>query len=103
MSKQQTTAKTVVEALNWVENNEHHEIRMYPQPTTSMDVVKGVEYIGYHQVLRVPNSLSKIFASTTKPGDDMDRRMYRANKKGRALLISAGYKPQPGVRSFRHE
>jgi len=76
----QKTAKTVLDVLNWIENTQHHYAAWDEEP--GFFILKG-----RHFKLRVPEALQAETRNFVHPSPEaFDTRMFRANKKGKALI-----------------
>lgn len=75
----QKTANTILEALAWIESTAHHRASLISDP--GFFVLDG-----HGDKLRIPEALQEQMRDLIDPGDHFDRRMYRANRKGRAYM-----------------
>lgn len=82
----QTTAKTVEQALAWIESHAHHIVSIYPL-TCKPGEEKGIELIGNQEKLRVPDKLRLAVWRKLRPNPRaFDTRMYALTKHGREWL-----------------
>lgn len=76
----QMTAKTVVDVLKWIEGNGHHKASIIAEKGFFVLEGRGVK-------LRIPDEIQKQTYDLVVPSPhQFDTRMYRASKKGLALL-----------------
>lgn len=79
----QTTAKTVEDVLDWVENNQHHIGSWIDTP--GFFILKG-----HGAKIRIPEDIQEKTRNLVEPSKDrFDSRMYRATKSGKARLRRA--------------
>jgi len=78
----QLTAKTPVQALNWIDTTAHHYAAVDEAP--GFFVLKG-----YGETLRIPSAIHKQLEGCFKPGDMLDARMYVPTALGRRRLNAA--------------
>lgn len=76
----QTTAKGVVDVLRWIETNDHHY--------AAWDEEDGFLILkGRTAKLRIPEKVNAEALELVEPSRvQFDTRMFRASKKGRAVL-----------------
>ena len=78
----QTTAKTVEDVLNWIETTPHHYAASDDEP--GFFILKGRD-----RRLRIPNAVHAQTEGLVRPGDEFDRRVYRATEAGLARIRPA--------------
>lgn len=79
----QTTAKTVEQALIWIDSHPHHIIQAYPSYGSPI----YIEVIGWRGKLRVPDRLRLAVWGKIEPNPrPFDTRMFRVTKWGREWL-----------------
>lgn len=78
----QKTAKTVVEALTWINTEPHHYASVMDED--GFFILKG-----YGTKLRIPNAIHAQMQGMVQPGDRLDARMYVPTAKGRKVLRAA--------------
>ena len=104
-NRTQRTATSELEVLVWVENTRHHQcLEYYAQGDSRWGMSKGskrlgFELVGYDGSLRIPDALG-FNSNLLDYGGGMDCRMYRASRKGRAMLKKHGHMPQPRMEYF---
>lgn len=74
----QTTVKTAIEALAWIEATPHHVASAEEE---GFFVLKGRD-----RKCRIPVAVLATMQGLYEPGGENDRRMYRATRKGRRLI-----------------
>lgn len=91
----QLTPKTVEEALQWIETNQHHYAAVDDEP--GFFILKG-----YGGKLRIPNALQAKMRDLVCPSPhEHDDRMFRATAKGRKLLKLPKQNSREADRLFR--
>lgn len=86
----QLTAKTVEDVLNWIETKPHHYAASDEEP--GFFILKGRDH-----KLRIPDAIHAQTSGLVQPGDEFDRRMYRATEAGLARLRPAPICLHPNV------
>lgn len=79
----QTTAKTIEQALDWIDKNHHHEIG------TEFNKHGGkthIFYKNYHEKLRVPIALFMVFKYIKPNTRKFDTRMFMLTPAGKDFL-----------------
>jgi len=90
----QITAKTVEQALIWIDSHAHHIVQIYPP---AWEGEKGIELVGHGEKLRVPNAIRKaVFNKIEVNKRPFDTRMYRVTKHGREWLKAQMHKAAVG-------
>ena len=81
----QRTAKTIVEVLTWLHENDHHEVGVeQPKETHAY-------YKNYHDILRVPIPLIVQCQPYFRPNRrKFDTRMFALTAAGRRLIGATG-------------
>lgn len=85
MSRQKT-AKSVEEVLEWVETTPHHIAGWELKPRQRLEDAKFFYLQGDEGKLRIPLELQLQVGPFLKPGEHLDRRMYRATAVGKRKL-----------------
>ena len=91
----QLTPKTVEEALQWIETNQHHYAAVDDEP--GFFILKG-----YGAKLRIPNALQRQMTDLVGPSPHShDDRMYRATNAGRKVIGLPKQSSREADRLFR--
>lgn len=99
MGKTQTTAKTLLEALEWIQSNPHHLAKIEFKGDTDERI--AFQYAGYHKILRVKTNMPwfhdfmNMTTSNLRPHDD---RLYTTTAYGRGYIL----KNNPGFDFNNH-
>lgn len=85
----QITARTVEQALMWIDSQPHHMVACEYRPgeeTKPNTRPTHIRYENHHERLRVPMSMTGFFTKVEPNHRPFDTRMYRVTKYGRAWL-----------------
>lgn len=83
----QRTAKSVVEALDWIHNNAHPEVGTDYHPVRG-DEMTHVYFKNYFEKMRIPIDMYPEVSKLIRPNKRaFDTRMFALTRKGRSMLI----------------
>lgn len=94
----QITAKTVEQALIWIDSQPHNLVGIYWNKKSSEGTYEygeedGMQFVNYHEKLRVPNKIRAAVARKIEQNPrPFDTRMFRVTKYGKAWLKAQMHK-----------